>query len=80
VDESTRGCGAGSDVTMTVYDLEDPYLQVGEPRDEREIEALDDLREFFLNNRETVFFSRQLEVLQEDSYFHWITNSSDSGS
>jgi hypothetical protein len=57
-----------------VSDLGDPYVEIGGPPDERELEARDALREFFQNNRETVFFSRQLEVLYEDTYFHWITN------
>ena len=55
-------------------DLGDPYVEIGEPPDERELEARDALREFFQKNRETVFFSRQLEVLYENTYFHWITN------
>ncbi len=46
----------------------------GFPADEREIEASDRLREFFDANRERVFFSRQLEVINEQDYFHWITN------
>jgi hypothetical protein len=46
----------------------------GFPPDEREIEAIDRLREFFDENREKVFFSRQLEVFYEHEYFHWITN------
>jgi len=32
------------------------------------------LREYFSENRERVFFSRQIEVFNEDHYFHWITN------
>jgi len=52
-----------------VYD--DDFLR---PDDEREIEARDHFRQFFGTNRESVFFSRQLEVLNERDYFHWITN------
>ena len=29
---------------------------------------------FFDERRQQVFFSRQIEVLYEDTYFHWITN------
>jgi hypothetical protein len=32
------------------------------------------LRSFFELHRDQVFFSRQLEVQNEDRYFHWITN------
>jgi hypothetical protein len=46
----------------------------GFPSDEREIEASERLRHFFDENRERVFFSRQLEVIYEHDYFHWITS------
>src|SRR2546426_5035680 len=39
-----------------------------------ESDARDSLREFFERNRQRVYFSRQLEVQNEDRYFHWITN------
>lgn len=55
-------------------DLEEIYDDSFPPADEREVEARDHLREFFQTNREQVFFSRQLEVLNENKYFHWITN------
>lgn len=55
-------------------DLEEVYDDSFPPADEREVEARDHLREFFNTNREQVFFSRQLEVLNENKYFHWITN------
>src|SRR2546427_23051 len=55
-------------------DLEGVYGDFLEPADEREVEARDHLREFFRQNREQVFFSRQLEVINEQAYFHWITN------
>lgn len=32
------------------------------------------LKQFFSAHREHVFFSRQLEVQQENQFFHWITN------
>lgn len=44
------------------------------PPDPKEIEAREELEEFFDKNREKVFYSRQLEVKFEDKYFHWVTN------
>jgi hypothetical protein len=44
------------------------------PPDKRELEAAQVLRVFFDENRERVFFSRQVEVQFEDQFFHWITN------
>jgi len=55
-----------------LVDLDEIYE--GFPPDQREIEASDRLREFFDVNREHVYFSRQLEVINEQEYFHWITN------
>lgn len=43
----------------------------GDPRQEAALEALDRL---FDQQRDRVFFSRQLEVLLEADYFHWVTN------
>lgn len=36
--------------------------------------AMAAVRSFFEENRERVVFSRQVEVLHEDDWFHWITN------
>lgn len=47
---------------------------VQRPRDPQEIDARESLRQFFEDNREQVFFSRQLEVQNENDFFHWITN------
>lgn len=46
--------------------LEDKYQKL----------ALKDLRIFFSEeeNKERVFYSRQLEIIFEDKYYHWITN------
>jgi len=44
------------------------------PPDPREREAAGELLAFFESHRDQVFFSRQIEVQREDSYFHWITN------
>ncbi|HEX6528240.1 MAG TPA: hypothetical protein VF004_00380 [Burkholderiales bacterium] len=42
--------------------------------DPKEDEAAAHFEEFFEKNRESVYFSRQLEVQNEDDWFHWITN------
>ena len=39
-----------------------------------EVDALEELTDFFELNRQHVYFSRQLEVQFERQYFHWITN------
>src|SRR6185503_8942086 len=39
-----------------------------------EKDAQKHLRAFFEQHRDRVFFSRQLEVQNEDRYFHWVTN------
>jgi hypothetical protein len=62
-----------------ILDEYDDFDLVDEPEEERphdlrEREALKTLQEFFRTHREQVFFSRQLEILHEDVYFHWITN------
>lgn len=55
-------------------DLYDAYYDSPASSDEIEVEARDHLRRFFDENRERVFFSRQIEVQNESQYFHWITN------
>ena len=52
------------------YDYEEPER----PIDLKEVEAIDYFKQFFEDNKEGVFFSRQLEVQNEHRYFHWITN------
>jgi hypothetical protein len=42
--------------------------------DPRQREAADALRHHFGQERERVFFSRQLEVLFEGEWFHWVTS------
>jgi len=42
--------------------------------DSEEEKARSRLLTFFIDNKETVFYSRQLEVLFEDEFFHWVTN------
>lgn len=46
----------------------------GRPPDPALDRAVEELRAFFDARRERVFYSRQVEVLHERTYFHWITN------
>jgi hypothetical protein len=56
-------------------DIEVMHLDFGERGpDPRQEEAREALERFFNDNRERVFFSRQVEVLFEGSFFHWVTN------
>jgi hypothetical protein len=55
-------------------DWEDPR-PAGQVVDRVEIEARELLRGFFERNRHNMYFSRQLEVQNEDRYFHWIMPS-----
>src|SRR5262245_45563779 len=43
-------------------------------KDSEEDKARARLLAHFEDNRESVFYSRQLEVLYEKEYFHWVTN------
>jgi len=54
-------------------DWEDPR-PAGEVEDPAERSARELLRDFFDRHPQQVYFSRQLEVQNEDRYFHWITN------
>jgi len=53
---------------------QDYYDDVEAPRDEREDEARQCIVELVGRNKTGVWFSRQIEVLLEDKFFHWITN------
>jgi len=44
------------------------------PPDPQQVSARETLATFFEEHREQVFFSRQIEVQNEDRYFHWVTN------
>ena len=44
------------------------------PIDPKEADARGVLKSFFEMNRQRVFYSRQVEVLHEERFFHWITN------
>src|SRR5438128_636640 len=44
------------------------------PPDPKEYQARAKVEKFINENREKVFFSRQIEVLHEAEFFHWVTN------
>jgi len=41
--------------------------------DEIQIEAEEEIRRFFRASKDKVFYSRQIEVIYEHLYFHWVT-------
>lgn len=55
-------------------DLEHQKYEEKRPPDPQEANAKETIKEFFEKNKETVFYSRQVEVIHEKEYFHWITN------
>jgi hypothetical protein len=59
---------------MSSEDVEDLGGQEDSPPDPKAEEAVSHLRDFFGTHKEAVYFSRQLEVMHEDRWFHWITN------
>ena len=50
------------------------YPDEERPADPAQESAESALEQFFDDRRETVFFSRQVEVQHENRFFHWITN------
>jgi hypothetical protein len=58
-----------------VHDYDDYDYFSGEeaPRDRKIDEAKDELENFFNNHLDNVYYIRQLEVLFEKKFFHWIT-------
>lgn len=44
------------------------------PADPAHSRAVEEIRRFFQSHREQVFYSRQIEVLFERHFFHWISN------
>jgi hypothetical protein len=54
-------------------DLEEQEEAIDRPRDGYVDSAKRVLVEFFQANRESVFYQRQLQVIFEREYFHWIT-------
>jgi hypothetical protein len=82
---STKECLAASDISLTLDDdpFDNPDLRAGDfgeieepqerPRDGYVEAAMAELESFFSTNPESVFYQRQLQVLSEKKYFHWIT-------
>lgn len=54
----------------------DPEIEQEEsrPRDPVVDQAKEEIRAFFGEERTSVFYKQQLEVIFEDRYFHWITS------
>jgi len=44
-------------------------------KDPYHLRCYKDLKAFFEENSNTVFFTRQIELLFEQEYFHWVTNN-----
>jgi hypothetical protein len=56
-------------------DFEEEYSEgFGEEIDSYEEEAIDSVLKLFNDNKGKVFYGRQIEVLLENQYFHWVTN------
>jgi hypothetical protein len=56
-----------------IGDLEEQNEAVERPRDGYVDSAKGELKKFFSENPESVFYQRQIQVLFEKPYFHWIT-------
>lgn len=59
---------------MSNEDFQEPADHAERERDAREDQAMAALEAFFERQNESVFFSRQLEIQNEDEWYHWITN------
>jgi hypothetical protein len=57
------------------FDQNQDIVEVEElpPRDHVVDEAKEELEGFFAGNSKSVFYQRQLQVIFEDNFFHWIT-------
>jgi hypothetical protein len=55
------------------YDPDVVESEEVQPRDRVVDEAGDELESFFATNSESVYYQRQLQVIFEGKYFHWIT-------
>lgn len=54
--------------------LNNPGIEPPATEDKKETEATTALEQFFSENANRVFYSKQVEVLHENDWFHWITN------
>ena len=59
---------------MSCEDLYYEYVDENTQEDPSQSSIREKLEVFFEKNSKEVFFSRQLEVQNEDTYFHWVTN------
>jgi hypothetical protein len=55
------------------FDPEDLEQILEQPRDTFVDSAKEDLKKFFAAESESVYYQRQLQVMFEGKYFHWIT-------
>src|SRR6266850_2308528 len=69
-----RSSSAELKLNVMFEDLDWEDASASNAPDPVEINARESLRDFFERNHQRVYFSRQLEVQNEDRYFHWITN------
>ncbi len=60
------------------YDEEPEDYQQPEP-DEYFLEAQKDIKSLYEDDRDGVFYIRQLQVKFEEKYFHWVTNNAVMG-
>ena len=59
---------------MSNPDFDESPEPSARPPDAQEAQALAAITRFIEKNRDSVFFSRQLEVHHEGDWYHWITN------
>jgi hypothetical protein len=57
-----------------MHDFDDYEPEEERAPDQQQVRAVEVLREFFNARREEVFSSRQVEVVHEQEFFHWVTN------
>jgi hypothetical protein len=59
------------------YEFEEAPEDYSEPKipDEYFISAQGGIKELYENNRDGVYYLRQLQIMFEKSYFHWVTNN-----
>ena len=55
------------------FSTEDYVDSLPRPADPAERRARNVIRKFFEKHRERVFFSRQIEVIHENDFFHWLS-------
>lgn len=57
---------------LSEFEYEGPDLVVA--NDPKVLDARENLLKFFRQDRRRVFYMKQVEVLFEKEYFHWVTN------